>query len=55
MLVNLLDGSEGQDLIEYSLLLGAIALAGAASIIHMSDTIDTLWTIINNRVSNASN
>ena len=46
---------DGQDLVEYSLLLGAIALAGAASIIGMGGTLDTLWTIINNHVTNASN
>jgi Flp pilus assembly pilin Flp len=43
----------GQDLIEYSLLLGFIALSGAASIITIGGSIDTLWTVINGRVSDA--
>ena len=42
---------DGQDLIEYSLLLGAVALASAASIIGAGSSIDSLWSILNSRVA----
>jgi Flp pilus assembly pilin Flp len=41
----------GQDLIEYSLLLGAVALAGAAAITGTGSSIDSLWSIVNSRVA----
>jgi Flp pilus assembly pilin Flp len=44
----------GQDLIEYSLILAFIALAGAAAFIGMGGTIKGIWTIANNRLSNAN-
>lgn len=44
----------GQDLIEYSLLLAFIALAGAAAYIGMSANTNAIWTIVNSRLA-ASN
>jgi Flp pilus assembly pilin Flp len=41
----------GQDLIEYSLLIGAIALVAAAAIESVGSDTDALWTILNNRIS----
>ncbi len=49
MASNWLKDERGQDLIEYSLLVGFIALAGAAAMMNMGNTIGTIWTIINGR------
>ena len=45
----------GQDLVEYSLLLAFIALAGAAIFIGMNPLTQSLWSIANSRLTNASN
>jgi len=45
---------EGQDLIEYTLLLAFIVLVGAASYIGISRTTSSLWTIVNSRLSTAN-
>lgn len=44
----------GQDLVEYSLLLAFICLAGAAALIGMGRNTSALWSIVNNRLA-ASN
>ena len=44
----------GQDLIEYSLLLAFIALAGAAVFIGMGSTTSGIWTIVNSRLAAAN-
>lgn len=46
---------EGQDLVEYSLLLAAIALAGAAAYLGMSDRTNTIWQAVNSRLAAAYN
>ena len=43
-----------QDLLEYSLLLGFIALAGAAMFVGMSSSTNTLWSIANNNLAAAN-
>lgn len=53
--IRFLKDEAGQDLVEYTLLLAAIALAGAAIFIGMNPLIQSLWTIANSRLSNASN
>jgi Flp pilus assembly pilin Flp len=55
MLKRFLKDTRGQDVIEYTLLLGAIALAGGATIVGMSAILDRIWNIINGRLENASN
>jgi len=45
---------EGQDLIEYTLLLAFIVLVGAASYIGIARTTSGLWTIVNSRLSTAN-
>jgi Flp pilus assembly pilin Flp len=40
-----------QDLVEYSLLLAAIALAGAAAFIGMSGSTKVLWSVANNNLA----
>ena len=44
----------GQDLVEYSLLLAFIALAGAAAIIGMGGSINLLWSVANSRLAAAN-
>ena len=45
---------EGQDLIEYSLLLAFVVLVGAAAFIGMGKSTNTIWTVVNTRLANAS-
>ncbi len=49
-----LGGDEGQDLIEYSLLLAFVALAGAAIFIGMGQITGGIWTIVNSRLAEAN-
>jgi|HubBroStandDraft_2_1064218.scaffolds.fasta_scaffold164876_1 Flp pilus assembly pilin Flp len=44
---------EGQDLIEYTLLLAFVALASAALFIGAGGSIATIWNIANAQLSNA--
>jgi Flp pilus assembly pilin Flp len=44
----------GQDLVEYSLLVAFIGLAGAAVYLGMGSTTDTLWSAVNSRLANAN-
>lgn len=44
----------GQDLVEYSLILAFVCLSGAAMFIGMGGTTRSLWTIMNTRLTNAS-
>lgn len=49
-----LSGDEGQDLVEYSLVLAAIALAGAAAYLGMSRSANSLWSAANSRLAAAN-
>lgn len=44
----------GQELIEYSLILAFVCLAGAALYIGMARDTRGLWTTMNGRLSNAN-
>ncbi|HZT29915.1 MAG TPA: hypothetical protein VFA33_08535 [Bryobacteraceae bacterium] len=44
----------GQDLVEYSLLLAFLVLAGAAMFIGMNASTSSIWSITNSRLANAS-
>jgi len=44
----------GQDLVEYSLLIAFIALAGAAMFIGMSGSVNTIWSAANNKLAAAN-
>ena len=44
----------GQDLLEYSLLLAFIALAGAAAFVGMSSSANTIWSVANNNLAAAN-
>jgi Flp pilus assembly pilin Flp len=41
----------GQDLVEYSLILGLVALSGAAAFLTMRDNTASLWSIANSRLA----
>jgi Flp pilus assembly pilin Flp len=43
-----------QDLIEYTLLLAFVALAGAAMFVGMGNTSVGIWNTVNSRLANAS-
>ena len=45
---------EGQDLIEYTLLLAFVALASAALFINAGGSISTIWQIANNQLNKAA-
>lgn len=45
----------GQDLVEYSLILAFVCLAGAALYIGMGRDIKGIWGIMNTRLSAANN
>jgi Flp pilus assembly pilin Flp len=47
-------GEEGQDLVEYSLLLAFVSLAGAALYIGMATSTTSIWSIVNSRLAAAS-
>lgn len=54
MLKNFVREEEGQDLIEYTLLLAFVALASAALFIGAGASINTIWRVTNNILSNAA-
>ena len=45
---------QGQDLLDYTLLLAFVALASAALFITAGGTIGTIWNIINSRLQSAA-
>ena len=45
---------QGQDLVEYSLLLAFVCLSGAALFIGMGRTTSGLWSIVNTRLASAN-
>ena len=40
---------DGHDMIEYTLMLGAVALAAAAMSLGIGDTLSSMWLFLNNR------
>jgi Flp pilus assembly pilin Flp len=45
---------EGQDLVEYSLLLAFVCLAGAALYMGMATSTTSIWSIVNSRLAAAN-
>ena len=52
--LNFIRDDQGQDLVEYTLLLAFVALASAALFISAGGSIKTVWTITNTTMSNAA-
>lgn len=50
---NIFQDEQGQDLIEYTLLLAFVALAAAATFIGMGTSIDSIWTAVNTQLATA--
>ena len=47
-------GEQGQDRIEYSLLLGFVCLASAALFIGAGNSLKTIWSTANATIANAA-
>jgi Flp pilus assembly pilin Flp len=54
ILIRLWKNEQGQDLIEYTLLIAFVALASAALFLGAGGTIKTIWTTTNTQLSNAA-
>ena len=54
ILIKLSKDEQGQDLIEYTLLIAFVALASAALFLGAGGTIKTIWTTTNTQLSNAA-
>ena len=54
MIRSFLIEEDGQDLVEYSLLLAFIALAAVAVLSNVKTQINGLWTTVNSKLSSAN-
>ena len=52
--VNFWKDEQGQDLIEYTLLMAFVALASAALFLGAGGSIKNIWKITNNQLANAA-
>jgi Flp pilus assembly pilin Flp len=50
---NVIEDEQGQDLIEYTLLLAFVALAAAALFMSASSSISTIWSNASSRLANS--
>jgi pilus assembly protein Flp/PilA len=48
------NNEEGQDLIEYALIAGLLALAAVVALQAMSGTLDAIWTNLNTALTEAA-
>ena len=53
-LFQFLRDEEGQDLIEYTLLMAFIALASAAIFVSAGSSVSGIWGVASNQLSNAA-
>lgn len=54
MMMRFVKDEQGQDLIEYTLLMAFIALASAAIFINAGTSVNTIWKNASNQLSNAA-
>lgn len=54
LMLNLIRDDQGQDLIEYTLLLAFVALASAALFISSGGSVATIWGAASNNLGNAA-
>jgi Flp pilus assembly pilin Flp len=54
MMLNFLRDEQGQDLIEYTLLLAFVALASAALFIGAGGSVSGIWNVANSRLGAAN-
>jgi len=55
MMWNFLRDEQGQDLVEYTLLLAFVALASAALFIGAGGAVSRIWSTANTQLGNAAN
>lgn len=53
-LMNFVRDEQGQDLVEYTLLLAFVALASAALFINVGGSINQIWSTANAQLANAA-
>jgi len=54
MIVRFVRDDQGQDLVEYTLLLAFVCLASAAMFINAGTSISGIWNVANSHLTNAS-
>jgi Flp pilus assembly pilin Flp len=54
MIMNFVKDEQGQDLIEYTLLMAFIALASAAIFVSAGTSVNGIWKSASNQLSNAA-
>jgi Flp pilus assembly pilin Flp len=54
LLIRFLREDEGQDLIEYTLLLAFVALSSAALFISAGNSANNIWGVANNEMASAA-
>jgi Flp pilus assembly pilin Flp len=54
LLIRFLREEDGQDLVEYSLLLAFVCLASAALFINAGSSISGIWSVANIKLTNAN-
>ena len=54
LLANLIDEEEGQDLIEYTLLLAFVVMSSAAILTGAGSSVKGVWTVANSRLAAAN-
>ncbi len=52
--LSLLHDEDGQDMVEYTLLMAFFVLASAGTLIGVSNSISDLWAGISNRLANSN-
>jgi len=54
MFMNFVKDEQGQDLIEYTLLMAFIALASAAIFVNAGKSVSSIWSSASTQLSNAA-
>ena len=54
MMMRFVKDEQGQDLIEYTLLMAFIALASAAIFVNAGNSVNTIWKSASTQLSNAA-
>ena len=54
MFINFCKDEQGQDLIEYTLLIAFVALSSAALFLGAGGSVKSIWSVTNTQLSNAA-
>ncbi|HXJ40857.1 MAG TPA: Flp family type IVb pilin [Bryobacteraceae bacterium] len=54
MMIRFINDEQGQDLIEYTLLMAFIALASAAIFVNAGSSVNSIWKNASNQLANAA-